>query len=361
MSTMVSNVNALPARTWVRLGVNDTEFPAWEGRPAPYRGNVSAAELPAGVSVLEGPLPGAEPQTGMGRETADWVHANRNCGVRLRSAAGTHAEAPVLLRYRVDEDNPAVVDDNTVVAEENSEITVVMNYSGESGFHGGLTRLYAQKGAVIHLVQVQLLGDGCTHFDDVGAFAEDGARIDVVQAELGAAAAFAGCRTRLAGYKSRLTMDSIYFGDRKRSFDFNYVVDHTGKKTRSDIRMAGALLDESQKTFRGTINFLRGAKQAVGHESESNLLFSPKVRSRTAPLILCEEEDVDGQHAASTGKVGEDLLFYLMTRGLSETDAKKLLIEARFRPVTDKIPDAGIRNAVMDYVKGRLSGLESMG
>lgn len=77
MSTMVSNVNALPARTWVRLGVNDTEFPAWEGRPAPYRGNVSAAELPAGVSVLEGPLPGAEPQTGMGRETADWVHANR--------------------------------------------------------------------------------------------------------------------------------------------------------------------------------------------------------------------------------------------------------------------------------------------
>lgn len=364
MNLALEHANVLPARTWNRLGINDTDLQAKITEIAPYSGKALAAPLPEGVTIAAKPFPVENLETGMGDDAAEFVAEHKNSGVSLLAAAGTKAGQPVFLNYILNDVNPAVADENTIVAEENSEITVVMSYRSEAGFagfHGGLTKLYAAKGAVIHLIQVQLLGDECAHFDNVGGFAEENAEINIIQAELGGKNALSGVKTRLDGFKSRLNMDTIYFGDRMRSVDINYVAEHIGKKTKSEIHVSGALLDESEKTFRGTIDFVRGAKQATGHESEYNLLFSPKVRNRTAPLILCAEEDVEGQHAASTGKIDADRLFYLMSRGLSELEAKKLMIEAQFRPVTDQIPDKGLRTAIMDYVKVRLSGLESMG
>ena len=362
MELALKHVNSLPARTWNRLGINETQLENVIAQLSPYGRSVTGS-LPAGVAVSP-PLSLPRLKTGMGPETEDFVSENRTSGISLRVSAGARVGQPIFLSWRLDADHSAVVDENSVMAEENSEVTVVMSYLSEGalpgGFHGGLTRLYAAKGAVIHLVQVQMLGDGCVGFDDIGAFAEENAKIDLVQAELGGGKALSGCKTRLDGYKSSLSLDAIYFGDRSRMVDINYVAEHAGKKTRSEIHVGGALLDKSEKNFRGTIDFLRGAKQAVGHESEFNLLFSPQVRNRTAPLILCAEEEVEGQHAASTGKIDANRMFYLMSRGLSELDAKKLLIEAQFQPVTERIPDEKLRAEVSEYVKARLNGLESL-
>jgi FeS assembly protein SufD len=359
----LQHISALPFPTWNRLGVNDTSLAAELAEIRPYAGNPLAAQLPAGVVVGGETLPVPAMETGMGAQAAQFAESGRNCGVTVRVPAGIRAEQPVYLTYRLDETNPAVVDANTVIAEEGSEVTVVMSYSSDektAGFHGGCTRLYAMKNAVIHLVQVQLLNAHCVHFGDVGALTGENAEIDVMQAELGGGEAYAGCRARLEGKNSSLNLETIYFGDRKRSIDINYVAEHVGKKTHSEIHVNGALLDESQKTFRGTIDFVRGAKQAVGHESEYNLMFSPKVRNRTVPLILCAEEDVEGQHAASSGKIDDSKLFYLMSRGLDELAAKKLIIEAQFQPATDKIPDESLKSAISDYVKGRLNSIESL-
>ncbi len=359
MNLALKHVNALPAPTWLRLGVNDTNMEETIPELRPYEGEALVSGLPEGVVAEAAALPAME--TGMGEEAVEFCTANRTAGVDLRIPAGVHVQEPVYLSYRLDATNLGVADVNSVSAEENSEVTVVLRYESDAetaGFHGGLTRLYAAKGAVIHLVQVQMLGDRCLHFDNIGALLEEGARVDLVQAELGAGNAASGFHAFLSGKHAELNIDTIYFGDRRRNLDINYVARHAGRKTRSEIHVSGALLDESGKTFRGTIDFLRGAAQAVGHESEYNLLFSPKVRNKTAPLILCAEEDVEGQHAATTGKIDQNRLFYLMSRGLSELEAKKLVIESQFRPVTDKIPDPALRDAVSDYVKARLDTIE---
>ena len=363
MKLQIAHANKLPSPTWFRLGINGTEIGETVPGIKPYGGKCLSKELPAGVEVSFDPFPAPEVSTGIGDEARDFAEDHRSCGATVRVPDGLKAEKPVFLGYRIDETNPAVVDVNTVVAGEGSEVTVVMSYTSPrdfAGFHAGLTKLYAGRNAVIRLVQVQLLGDGCVGWDDVGAVCAEGGEAGVIQAELGGRSAFAGVKAKLEGRASRLSLDSIYFGDRKRSIDINYVAQHIGRKTKSEIHASGALLDESRKTFRGTIDFLTGAKRAVGHESEYTLLFSPKVVNRSAPLILCAEEDVEGQHAASSGKVERNLLFYLMTRGLSELDAKKLLIEAQFRPVTDRIPDGALRDAVLDYVKERLGSIESV-
>ncbi len=363
MNMTLKQINSLPAPTWSWLGVNGTDISLEIPEILPFQNENIVSQIPKEVTVFSRKLPVPTVETGLGADASNFVLDHRNCGITAVVPAGIYSEQPIYLSYRIDEANPAVVDMNTVVAEEGSEITIVMSYfskEGVPGFHSGLTRLYAGKNAVIHLVQVQLLNDICVNFDNIGAVVQENGGIDVVQVEFGAKTAFAGCKTRLLGRNSRMDMNTIYFGDRSRSLDTNYIAEHVGQKTHSEMKASGALLDESSKIFRGTIDFRKGAKQAVGHESEYSLLFSPRVRNRTAPLILCAEDDVEGQHAATAGKIDENKLFYLMSRGLDELAAKKLVIEAQFQPATGKIPDPALRRAVSDYVEKRLNRIESL-
>ena len=136
--------------------------------------------------------------------------------------------------------------------------------------------------------------------------------------------------------------------------DYNDVSVHTAKDTLCEMHTAGVLTGRASKILRGTIDFRRGAKRGVGHESEDVLLFSPEARNRTAPLILCGEEEVEGQHAASIGRLDEEKLYYLRSRGLSEAQARRLMVDARFAPALDKIPLADLRTEAAAETARRL-------
>ena len=137
--------------------------------------------------------------------------------------------------------------------------------------------------------------------------------------------------------------------------DFKDVSVHGGRDTLCEMHTAGVLTGHADKILRGTVDFQRGAKRGVGHESEDVLLFSPNARNRTAPLILCGEEEVEGQHAASVGRLDENKLYYLRSRGLSEAQAHRLMVDARFAPAIDKIPLESLQDEVRENVAGRLN------
>ena len=94
----------------------------------------------------------------------------------------------------------------------------------------------------------------------------------------------------------------MYLGNDHQVFDFSYWVPQQGVKTETDIVTTGSLMEQSRKYFRGTIDFLRGGKQAVGSESDTCLLLSPGAHSISIPLLLCKEDDVVGNHAALPDK-----------------------------------------------------------
>ena len=103
----------------------------------------------------------------------------------------------------------------------------------------------------------------------------------------------------------------IYIGKEKDILDMNYYMFNKGEKTNSNIEIAGALFDESNKNFKGIIDFIEGSKNAVGYENENCLLFSDKAISKSLPMLLCHEEDVSGTHSVSTGKPDEDKLIFI--------------------------------------------------
>ena len=83
-------------------------------------------------------------------------------------------------------------------------------------------------------------------------------------------------------------------------------------------------------------------------------LLNDEIKADSIPTLFCSEDDVIGEHAASVGKVDEAKLFYLMSRGLSENRAKKLIVESSFRPIMDNIDDEKLRDKLFDELERRI-------
>lgn len=363
MKNVFKGINEIPVKTWSWLSVNDTELK--EGFPSftAYGKNPLTGSVPEGVEVLlMEPLKAyfekykLEPKVKEAFQT--YMQENRNSGYVIRITKGQTIETPIFLSYELDESSPVLVDNVCILAEENSRATVIIRYSPAGPLalsHSGLTQVYAQNGAELNLIKVQMLADQDKHVDHVAGAAEAKAKVKVVLAELGAKQSITNCNIDLRGENSEARIDSIYLGDKERTLDINYRIAHLGKNTVSEIHSRGVLADRSEKVFRGTIDFVSGASGSRGKEEEYAVLFSPFVKNVSAPLLLCGEDVVEGAHAASTGKLEESKLFYLMTRGFSETDAKKIILEASFTPVLQKITDESLKEQIFSYIKERLS------
>lgn len=340
MGIVLKNVNRLPAPTWKYLGVNgetlDIELPEPGGFKA------AKPELPRGIKKThESALVCAEFKSAASEELAAYTRVHANAGVQIRATKGEKVTEPIVARYVLGAENPALVDNNVIFAEAHSEVTVVMIYDGaDEGecFHSGLTRVIAENCALVKVVQIQTLNTNTEHFTDFSAVVANGARVELTRIELGGRNVYAGCHMKLEGDKSETRTDTFYFGDGERKLDFNYISRHLGKSTRSEMETSGALFGACRKTFRGTIDFVLGASDAKGAESESTLMFSENARNRTAPLILCGEESVEGSHAASIGRMDEAKLYYLRSRGLSELEAKRLMVTAQMETVMKNVP-----------------------
>ena len=174
--------------------------------------------------------------------------------------------------------------------------------------------------------------------------------------EVGAVHTASELRVTLAGDEARADVWGLYFGDEERKIDLNYIIRQEGLHTDANMQVRGALLDRSVKTFRGTLDFIEGARGSVGKEDEEVTILSPHARNRSVPLMLSHEGDVDGHHAVSIGRMDEDKLFYLMSRGFDERAAQQLIVEASFEPVLARIESEELRAEIGSYLERRLLG-----
>lgn len=120
------------------------------------------------------------------------------------------------------------------------------------------------------------------------------------------------------GRQSNLDLNVGYYCKDEQLLDMNYVAEHIGKKTVSSMNAGGVLRDKAHKLFRGTIDFPLGSSGAKGDENEDVLILGEDVINQTVPLILCAEEDVEGNHGASIGRPSDDVLSILQAEVLTK-------------------------------------------
>ena len=334
------NMNRLPVATWNQCGVNSApKAAALPELSGDFWGEVNFAYiLPTGVGEAESDF-SAFVESGMGAETDAYIAENATVRHALTVAEGVSVAEPVILEVTLDAAHPTALTSLSVDAKAGSSLTIVQVLRGdaEHGAAASLTRIRAGENAQVRLVQIQLLGDNARRWNAAAVEEGRNARVEQVRIELGGILSACGTRAALSAAKSEYDLDAVYFGSGSALLDYNDVSVHTAKDTMCEMHTAGVLTGHADKILR-----------------EDVLLFSTDARNRTAPLILCGEEEVEGQHAASIGRLDEEKLYYLRSRGLSEAQARRLMVDARFAPALDKIPLETLRDEVRAEAARRL-------
>ncbi|MCR5624888.1 MAG: SufD family Fe-S cluster assembly protein, partial [Lachnospiraceae bacterium] len=163
------------------------------------------------------------------------------------------------------------------------------------------------KGATLSLVQVFMVSNDANLANNVVINADDKAKVKVIQLFLGGRKTFSELVINLNN-KADADVKNAYYVQDKNLLDINYVANHIGKKSTSNMEIKGVLRDNAEKIFRGTIDLRNQGKGAEGKEHEDVLMLDPGVINKTIPLILCTEEDVFGSHGATIGRLDEELM-----------------------------------------------------
>lgn len=238
-----------------------------------------------------------------------------------------------------------LIDQININLSKNTNSSIVIKYGG-SGFHNLKLYINANKNSTSNITVLNLLSKDSISFISFENSIDEESNIDINFIDLGG-------KIKVSNYYSILenrttnTFNNIYIGKEKDIIDMNYYMLNKGEKTNSSIEIAGALFDESNKNFKGIIDFIEGSKNAIGYENENCILFSDKAVSKSLPMLLCHEEDVSGTHSVSTGKVDEDKLFYLKSRGISEEESKRLIMLGDFSKALTKVKN---KDEILSYI-----------
>lgn len=353
-------INSLPAKTWKWLRLNETAVAVTE-QSLPC--SLSAEEKQANGSAvlnIQAKKPGEKTafdqvETGAGRE-AD-LFFTEGTGAVSCSGGQKEEQKTVRLAAHGSKDDAQQAGELLVEAKKNTELTVIEQLAGE-GEKGTLafrTRILAEEGSAVKLIQ--LCHPGCEQVlvNDIGGQLAKDAQLSVVQIFLGEGNTYSGIRSELIGENAHLDAKIGYLLKKKQMLDMNLIANHIGKKTTCDITAEGTMKDAAKKVFRGTIDFKKGASGSKGAETEEVLLLGDNVINQTIPLILCAEEDVEGSHGATIGELDEETLFYLETRGIDREKAENLMARASIEKLCHEIDDEETRGLVLTELAKQLS------
>lgn len=259
--------------------------------------------------------------------------------------------------FKFDDENPVLIDNIEITAKENTKSTIIIKYDSNKEneyYHNGIIKAKAEKDSELNIVLVNLMNTKSNNFLAIENNFEENAKINYTIVDFGGKHSITNYYSNLHGDNCDNQLNTIYLGKENQVFDLNYIGELRGKKSNIDIEVQGALKDTSKKHFKGTIDFKKGCKKATGNENEACMLLSNTAKSIALPMLLCSEEEVEGNHSSSAGKIGEKELFYIMSRGFELKEAMKLMVRARFNKILEKIEKEELRKEILQEIDKRL-------
>jgi Fe-S cluster assembly protein SufD len=271
---------------------------------------------------------------------------------------GGRLEAPAQIASILDAEGTAVGFRSLIVLEEGAEAEVWEQWLTTDEQRGGLfntvTELFVGPGANLHYVSAQGLGRNSWVFATQRAEVERDATLDWVALGFGSARGKVRMETRLVGQGSTAKVTGAYAGDGSQHLDFDTTQEHAAASTVSDLAFRGVLDGRSTAVWRGMIRVDPGAQQTDAFQESRNLLLSKTSHADAIPGLEIEADDVRCTHAAAIAQIDADQLHYLRAHGLSDAEAKRLVIEGFLEALVERLDQGPVRAAVSVALERRL-------
>lgn len=349
------SLNQTPLRTCKNYNVNNIDFEEKIPRNIDKFENVKFFQETEKDEIIQDfKFDDFEIKYGTGLISQIKEKSNQNIKINIKSKTNK----AIKLEFDFDEKNINLIENIEIIAEENtiSNIYIIYRQRGlEEAFHNGLIRVLAKNNSKVIINIINLMNNNSSNILSVDGKTEDNSNLKYNIIDFGGKVSITNLYTNLYGQESKNVINSIYLGGNNDKIDINYITECFGKKSNVNMEIQGALKEEARKCFKGTIDFKKGCKKSFGNELENCILLSDKAKSLAVPMLLCSEEDVEGNHATSSGKVDNKELFYIMTRGFSKKEAEKLLVRAKFNSILNNISDQEVKNEISYEIDQRLN------
>ena len=290
---------------------------------------------------------------GNGKELENQIFENANQNIKIEETKTGN----LYLEFNLNEENSTLVENIEIEANTKSKTTIYIKFVSDDNFkcfHNGILRVNANPNSKTNIVVINMLNDYTTNLLSIENILEESANVNYTIVDFGGKTSITNYYSKLDGKGAKANINTIYLGKDEQVFDINYIAELFGENTEVGIEVQGALKDDAKKNFKGTIDFKKGSKKAKGDENEFCMLLSDKAKSKALPMLLCTEEDVEGNHSSSAGRIEDDKLFYIMSRGISEKDAMKLIVKAKFNKILETIKDEGLKQEIVEEIDKRL-------
>lgn len=245
-----------------------------------------------------------------------------------------------------------------IVLEDGAEAEVWERYSSDGpGLFNGVVELIVGDGSNLRYVCEQDISDEGWVFATQRAEIGRDAHLDWVALGFGSARGKVRMETKLAGRGSSAKVTGAYAGIGDQHLDYDTTQEHAAPDTVSDLAFRGVLGGSSTAVWRGMIRVDKDAQHTDAFQESRNLLLSPDSHADAIPGLEIEADDVRCTHAAAVAQVDAEQLYYLRSRGLSEEDAKRLVIDGFLQELVERTTEGPIRDALASALERRLSDL----
>jgi Fe-S cluster assembly protein SufD len=271
---------------------------------------------------------------------------------------GVVIEEPILRQHFSHEGGTTVLPHTVIVAGRGSRFYYLDEYIGEeeegAGYRSGSAEIFVGEGAEVGYVSIQKWGRHAWHLADQRARLEKDSTLKLFNVTLGARFSKTRVEASLVGQGAKAELKGIYFASGEQFFDFHTLQDHQVGNTTSDLLFKGALQDTARTVYAGLIRIEKGAARSDAYQANRNLVLSDHAKATSIPMLEIDNNDVRCTHGATVGPVDPNHLFYLESRGIPKSTAKRMIVQGFFGQVLERIPFEQARLMVETELEARL-------
>jgi Fe-S cluster assembly protein SufB len=255
---------------------------------------------------------------------------------------GVHVQIPLQAYFRINSDNMGQFERTLIIADEGSSVhylegCTAPTYS-EHALHSAVVELIAMRGAKIRYTTIQNWSKNVYNLVTKRAVAYEDARVEWIDGNLGSYLTVKYPAVWLKGERASGEVISVAFAGRGQHQDAGARIIAFASNTSATVTSKSISKDGGRTSYRGLVRVMPQAKKVRVNTVCDALLMDEDSRSDTYPTMQVDEKDVNVGHEATVSKIGDEQMFYLTSRGISEKDARLMIVNGFMEPFTKELP-----------------------
>src|SRR3989339_146183 len=263
-------------------------------------------------------------------------------GTFLYIPKGVHVDQPLQAYFRMNAKKMGQFEHTLIIVDDGAEVQYIEGCSApqytENSLHAGCVEIHVLKGARAHYSSIENWSRNTFNLNTKRAIVHEDGIIEWVNGNMGSNVTMLYPASILRGDRSKADFIGIAYAGLGQHQDTGSKVIHIGRSTSSTITSKSISADGGITSYRGLVSVRKGATNTKSNIECDALMMDNRSQSNTYPFMDVHENTVELGHEATVGKISDEQIFYLMSRGLSEDEAKQMIVSGFIEPIVKELP-----------------------